>query len=206
MPAHAVTVKAEFAKDEQPPLPAPQRYRLTVVTSENGTVTATPSGELAEATEVTLTVAPAEGYHLATLKLFKSDEPTKEVTSTKVDATHYTFTMPAHAVTVKAEFAKDEKPTPPTPDQPQRPAAVEDTQLSAVTVAPNPFATHLRIVNPEGEAVRYELLTLTGCVVRSGRLDGNEVWVDTETLPVGVYFMRFYGANSAQKSVRVLRY
>ena len=206
MPAHAVTVKAEFAKDEQPPLPAPQRYRLTVAASANGAVTATPSGELVEATEVTLTVVPAEGYHLATLKLFKSDEPTKEVTSTKVDATHYTFTMPAHAVTVKAEFAKDEKPTPPTPDQPQRPAAVEDTQLSAVTVAPNPFATHLRIVNPEGEAVRYELLTLTGCVVRSGRLDENEVWVDTETLPSGIYFVRFYGVNSAQKSVRVLRY
>ena len=216
MPAYAVTVKAEFAKDEPPTPPTPQLYKLTVAASANGTVTATPSGELAEATGVTLTVAPAEGYHLALFTLFKTGEPQMGVAVTKVDAMHYTFTMPAYAVTVKAEFAKDEKPKPPTPptpptptpkpDQPKQPTAVEDTQLSAVTVAPNPFSTHLRLVNPAGEAVRYELLTLTGSVVRSGRLDGNEVWVDTETLPSGIYFVRFYGENSAQKSVRVLRY
>ena len=86
------------------------------------------------------------------------------------------------------------------------PQAVEDAVLASVVVAPNPFAAHLRIVNPEGIALRYELVTLTGNVVRAGALDGTETVVDTETLPAGLYFVRLTGQNRVKKTVKVVKY
>ena len=84
--------------------------------------------------------------------------------------------------------------------------AVEDALLSSIVVAPNPFTTQLRLGNPEGVSARYELVNTSGVVVRSGVLEGKEVTVETEALPTGIYFVRFYGANSAQKTVKVVRY
>ncbi len=75
-----------------------------------------------------------------------------------------------------------------------------------MVVAPNPFTAQLRIVNPEGIAVRYELVTLTGNVVRAGVLEGTETIVDTEALPAGLYFARFCTADSSERSVKVIRY
>lgn len=81
--------------------PAPERYGITIVTVQNGTVTA----DKATATEgetVTLTVKPDTGYHLKSL--MAGD---KTLTSAP-----YTFTMPAKEVTVSALFEKDaEQPT-----------------------------------------------------------------------------------------------
>ena len=90
--------------------------------------------------------------------------------------------------------------------QPQTPQAVEDAVLASVVVAPNPFTAQLRIVNPEGIAVRYELVTLTGNVVRAGVLEGTETIVDTEALPAGLYFVRFRTADSSERSVKVIKY
>ena len=86
------------------------------------------------------------------------------------------------------------------------PEAVEDAVLASVVVAPNPFTSQLRIVNPEGIALRYELVTLTGSVVRAGALDATETIVDTEALPAGLYFVRFRTANSSERSVKVIKY
>ena len=86
------------------------------------------------------------------------------------------------------------------------PLAVEDAVLASVVVAPNPFTSQLRIVNPEGIALRYELVTLTGNVVRAGALDGTETMVDTEALPAGLYFVRLTGQNGAKKVVKVVKY
>ncbi len=86
------------------------------------------------------------------------------------------------------------------------PQAVEDAVLASLVIAPNPFSTQLRIVNPEGLAVRYELVTLTGNVVRAGALDGTETIVDTEALPAGLYFVRLTGQNGAKKVVKVVKY
>ena len=86
------------------------------------------------------------------------------------------------------------------------PNAVEDAVLASVVIAPNPFSSQLRIVNPEGIALRYELVTLTGNVVRAGALDGTETIVDTEALPAGLYFVRFRTANSLERSVKVVKY
>ena len=86
------------------------------------------------------------------------------------------------------------------------PLAVEDAVLASLVVAPNPFTAQLRIVNPEGIALRYELVTLTGNVVRAGALDGTETVVDTEALPAGLHFVRFRTANSSERSVKVIKY
>ena len=93
-----------------------------------------------------------------------------------------------------------------TPDNPKPPQAVEDALLSSVTLAPNPFTSQLRIANPEGVAAHYELLSLSGVAIRSGVLEGAEVIVETSELPAGIYFVRFYGVNTAQKSVKVVKY
>jgi len=85
------------------------------------------------------------------------------------------------------------------------PQAVEDAILASVVVAPNPFTSQLRIVNPEGIALRYELVTLTGNVVRAGALEGTETVVDSQELAAGLYFVRVTTENGAQRVVRVMK-
>ena len=86
------------------------------------------------------------------------------------------------------------------------PLAVEDAVLATLAVAPNPFTTQLRIVNPTGVAATYELVTLSGVVVRSGALNDTEVFVDTEALPAGLYFVRLMGQNGAKRVEKVFKY
>ncbi|MBE6936625.1 MAG: hypothetical protein E7458_09075 [Ruminococcaceae bacterium] len=92
MPASDVTVSASFKQ---------VIYTVTVDSGiQNGTVTATPSTDVAAGTEVTVTATPDAGYHLNNLTVEPEtagfDAPT--VTDGK-------FTMPASNVTVKAIFA-----------------------------------------------------------------------------------------------------
>ena len=96
------------------------------------------------------------------------------------------------AVTVKATFSEIN--------------AVDDPVLAGIAVAPNPFGAQLRITNAAGADVTYELLTATGVVVRSGLLVNSEEVVATETLPAGIYFVRFKGADHATKTLRVVKY
>jgi len=60
-------------------------------------------------------------------------------------------------------------------------------------------------VNPEGIALRYELVTLTGNVVRAGALEGTETVVDSQELAAGLYFVRVTTENGAQRVVRVMK-
>ena len=85
------------------------------------------------------------------------------------------------------------------------PAAVEDTALASLSVAPNPFTTQVWIENPEGVAVRYELVNASGIVVRSEAFAATEVIVDTEALPAGLYFVRIEAKNGAKRVVKALR-
>ena len=107
------------------------------------------------------------------------------------------------AVEVKAVFEKKQ-------DnggwQPQTPQAVEDAVLASLVVAPNPFTTQLRIDNPDGVAVRYELVNAAGVVVRAGAFSATEVIVDTEALPAGLYFVRIEAQNGAKRVVKVFKY
>ena len=84
--------------------------------------------------------------------------------------------------------------------------AVEDATLASIVVSPNPFSSQLRIYNPAGAMLRYELVNAVGVVLSTGALIDNEVWIETNTLPAGIYFVRFYGENSAQRGIRLLKY
>ncbi len=89
--------------------------------------------------------------------------------------------------------------------QPQTPQAVEDAVLASLAVAPNPFTSQLRIENPEGVTVRYELVNASGVVVRAGAFSATEVFVDTEVLSAGVYFVRIETQNGAKRVVKVFK-
>ena len=86
------------------------------------------------------------------------------------------------------------------------PTAVEDALLAGVVVAPNPFSAQLRILNPEGVSVAYELVNLAGVVLRTGVFAGVETIVDTADLSAGLYFVRLTGENGASRTVRVVKY
>jgi len=81
--------------------------------------------------------------------------------------------------------------------------AVEDTVLANITVAPNPFSAQLRILNPEGIILRYELVNQMGAVLRSGVINSHEEVVDTEALPAGLYFVRLMGQGNTRKTIKL---
>ena len=85
------------------------------------------------------------------------------------------------------------------------PTAVEDVVLASLAIVPNPFSTVLQITNPEGIEMQYELITAMGLVVRSGVFATQEVVLDTESLPSGVYFVRLVAQNGAQKTMKVVK-
>ena len=66
-----------------------------------GSVETDPKNEAAEGEEVTITVSPADGYHLEALTVKDGDNQDVEVTNNK-------FTMPAANVTVSATFGVDQ--------------------------------------------------------------------------------------------------
>ncbi len=134
---------------------------------------------VAYGTELTVTVTEKEGYKLKTLTAGD-----KDITETKK------FVVKA-ATTVTAVFESKQG------------GAVEDALLAGIAVAPNPFSSQLRLLNPEGIVARYEVVNASGMVVRSGALSEKEVVVDTETLSAGIYFVRLEAQNGAQKSLVV---
>ena len=143
--------------------------------------------EVEAGTELTVVTMPAKGYVLAEV----------QVNGTALPKGTMTFTVTGKS-TVTVLFEKKE-------DKASEPQAVEDALLAGIVVAPNPFTTQLRIVNPEGVAGHYEVLNLMGSVLRSGVLDTNEVVVDTEALPSGLYFVRLEAQGNAQKTVKLLK-
>ena len=80
--------------------PAPNTYKVTINSSENGSVTANKSTNIKENEEITLTVEPSKGYRLKELKV--TDANGKEVT-----LNGNKFKMPASNVKVDAIFEED---------------------------------------------------------------------------------------------------
>ena len=85
------------------PTTPPATYNITVVNTEHGKVTASPSSA-SQGDLVTITVTPAEGYELEQLTVTadKGDNPT----TTDMGNGKYTFTMPDANVDIKAVFRK----------------------------------------------------------------------------------------------------
>ena len=170
--------------------------------SEELTLQITPTENVDK--DVTIDAKP-EGFVTATVSEGKVTLVAVKATPKNTPVT-VTVTSAARS-TVKATCTVTVTPKPTQqPGNNQPPQAVEDAVLSSIVVAPNPFSTQLRLGNPTSVEVRYELVNSSGVVVRSGLLEGNDVTVDTEALPAGIYFARFYGANSSQKTVKVVRY
>ena len=204
----AVIVKAVFTKNGgSNPGGGSTTFAVTLAKEGEGTLAIEGYNDetlkaVAEGTELTVTATPKDGYTLTSLTA-----GTQDILATKK------FTV-TEAVTVKAVFKKKGNNGGGNNGggngggswQPQTPQAVEDAVLASVVVAPNPFTAQLRIENPEGIAVRYELVTLTGNVVRAGAVEGTETIVDTEALPAGLYFVRFRTADSLERSVKAIKY
>ena len=147
-----------------------------------GTLTITGFGNLEVVpygTELTVEATPDAGYELKELKA--NDVDIKATMKFKVTA----------ATTVTAVFEKKQG------------NAVEDTVLANITVAPNPFSAQLRILNPEGIILRYELVNQMGAVLRSGVINSHEEVVDTEALPAGLYFVRLMGQGNTRKTIKL---
>ena len=171
----AKTVEVEFALKT-----FPVTKELKGVTTGEITITGAANLDAVEyGTELTVEATTTEeGYELKEI----------QVNGTKLEGKTFKVTGEAK---VTAVFEKKQE------------NAVEDALLTHITVAPNPFSSQLRIVNPEGIAVRYELVTLTGSVVRAGALEGTETMVDTETLPAGIYFVRLKAQGGARKTLKM---
>jgi len=84
--------------------------------------------------------------------------------------------------------------------------AIQASLLASLSVAPNPFTSQLRLENPEGVAAHYELVNASGLVLRSGAFSATELFIDTEALPAGLYFVRIEAQNGAKKIVRVVKH
>ena len=199
----AVTIKAVFKE-------AP-KVAITLDKKGEGTLAIEGYNDaalkaVAVGTELTVIATPKAGYMLTSLTAGAQDIfATKKFTVKK-------------AVTVKAVFKKEENNGGGNNGgnngggngggtwQPQTPKAVEDAVLASLAVVPNPFTSQLRIENPEGVAVRYELVNGSGLVVRSGAFSTTEVFVDTEALPAGLYFVRIEAQNGAKSVVKVVKY
>lgn len=118
-PEASITVHVTFEKNE----PEVKSHAITIGELQNGKVTAAVKGEevktAAEGADVTLTVAPDEGYRLKAGTLAATyqvpgenatDEPkTEKVVLTEGEEGVYTFKMPTADVTVTAEFEQTYK-------------------------------------------------------------------------------------------------
>lgn len=96
MPNSDITVYVVFVQD------APTLYKITVSAMDNGTVTSS-SYEAAENEEIALIVVPENGYVLKAGTLVAMGETEIELSGS---GNTWTFTMPAHAVTISAEFER----------------------------------------------------------------------------------------------------
>lgn len=81
----------------------PNFYDVTVATATGGSVTASPA-RVTEGATVTLTVTKENGYSLKSLTAKDSSNAAVTLTQDSQDASKYTFTMPAKAVTVTPVF------------------------------------------------------------------------------------------------------
>lgn len=79
-------------------------HSISITSPSNGTVVTSPASTAYESSTVTITAMPNDGYAISAVSVV--DASSNTVTTTPVDATHFTFTMPTSDVTVTVTFAR----------------------------------------------------------------------------------------------------
>ncbi len=75
---------------------------------------------------------------------------------------------------------------------------------TGITVYPNPFGSSLRVNTVDLSYSNLTLLDLQGRVILEQGITGLSTWVDTRTLPKGVYWLQLSG-NSGRVTVKVMK-
>ena len=140
MPKCDVTVSASFTRD---------KFKLTLSAGSNGSLSASPSGDIEWGTSVTVTITPKTDYVLDT---FKYNGTEKNVTNNK-----FTFTMPASAVTVSATFKDD-----------LFRASKNDTVMGDIALAKGTETKYAPYDKYKSKKSKYSGWTPVGVVVASG--------------------------------------
>ena len=88
----------------------------------------------------------------------------------------------------------------------EKPNAVEEAVFADVRVMPNPFSTNMRIVlDGDLHDMKYELINVTGSVVRSGSIVSSETQIETSELMSGIYLLRLTTDKGFVKSYRFVK-
>lgn len=88
----------------------------------------------------------------------------------------------------------------------EKPNAVEEAVFANVRVMPNPFSTNMRIVlDGDLHDMKYELINVTGSVVRSGSIVSSETLIETSELMSGIYLLRLTTDKGFVKSYRFVK-
>ena len=205
----------------------------SVVTVENGTVTAVSAGN------ATITVTTEDGNHTATcevtvtvpvtgvtlsqteLPLVKGATATLRATVVPSDATNKkvrwssnnTVVAIVESGTVAALSAGNATITVTTEDgnhtatcsvAVEATSAVEDAVFASVVVSPNPFGEQLCITYGDLRG-QYVLYNAQGVVVASGGLEDGETRINTVSFTAGVYLLRLTAENGATKNYTVVK-
>ena len=79
-------------------------YGITVTPTDNGTTSVSAASAVA-GSDVTITATPADGYEVAEVNVLERDGAYEDIIGyTSVDATQFTFTMPANPVRVEVTY------------------------------------------------------------------------------------------------------
>lgn len=152
------------------------------------------SGNVPRGVEITITLIKKNEAQELNLS-YKGKEAQKPIPLTKKDA--ITFEGKLKVTTPIQIFAHFGDET----------SSVCHSTWDEVVVHPNPFYDYLRIQNPvETLSGRYELLTLQGQRLLSGELTEHLTQINTDELPLGVYFLRLTNTNGDTRIERLVKY
>lgn len=99
MPARNVEIEASCTLSDTP-------FAINVTQADNGSTSVSSASAVVGST-VTITATPAEGYEVDEVNVWERDGAFEDIMSyTPVDATHFTFNMPANPVHVKVTYKK----------------------------------------------------------------------------------------------------
>jgi hypothetical protein len=160
-------------------------YAVSIGAMEHGGISASPNENVMAGATVLLTVTPAAGYKLNTISAHKTGNAatrveTRLIASLPDNRATYELTMPAHDVTIEAEF-------------------------TVATGSYNPEATALRAYVRDGlmhvgglsAGKPWSVYSVAGVAVYQGIADGNLAYI---SLPVrGVYIVK-----SGSKTIKVV--